>query len=480
MIMAPLFFGYDSGILLGHQSSSSSSVPCSHPKFKICKSVASTVAHRQVVRLKGTSQVREGESVCGEIQDFVPPDMNQFITHQHKDKHLLEIIERLSLPNTSTCSLNQNFVLKDGLLKRVQGSKKLPVVPETLRHEVITHYHSSPTCPHFGIRKTVGKIQEKFWWKNMRRDVMDFIKRCRQCQLSKPVYEKPQGFMLSTSSQRPWEVLAMDLLGPFPESEDGNIYILVVTDHFSKYSLIYLLKRATGRVLASLLRQIYCMFGAPKMLVSDNGPQMISSHVSKICCMWGVRRIFTVPYHPQSNWVERVNRNLVSMLCCFVGRNHSSWDKYVYEFMYALNSFKHDATGFSPAELFFGRTLGGPGEWMVLEDTVDKGDGWTSFVGGGGLDSRFAQARANMVKQNKRNKLLYDCKRAGVGLSVGDQVMLRSHPLSNLRRNFSAKLAPKWRGPYVIRESLSPVNFCIEGEHGEFRVAHVDQLKLIK
>ena len=215
--------------------------------------------------------------------------------------------------------------------------------------------------------------------------------------------------------------------------------------------------------------------------MSDNGPQMVSSHVAKICILWGVRKIFTVPYHPQSNWVERVNRNLVSMLCCFVGGDHTDWDKYIFEFMFALNSFKHDATGFSPAELFLKRKLESPGEWMDWDGDGDFGmrDGWSSFLGGGGV-SMFAQARSNMRRQNSVNKTRYDKRRAEVRLKVGDRVMLRSHPLSNLRKNFSAKLAPKWRGPYSVKESLSPVNVRICDDRGDVRIAHVEQLKLVE
>ena len=62
---------------------------------------------------------------------------------------------------------------------------------------------------------------------------------------------------------------------------------------------------------------------------------------------------------------------------------------------------------------------------------------------------------------------------------VGDTVLLKAHPISKLKKNFSAKLAPKWRGPYTLQERLSPVNFGIQGEGREVRIAHVDQIKLI-
>ena len=66
-------------------------------------------------------------------------------------------------------------------------------------------------------------------------------------------------------------------------------------------------------------------------------------------------------------------------------------------------------------------------------------------------------------------------------MGVGSKVLLKSHPLSNLNKKFSAKLAPRWRGPYIVAAQLSPVTFSIKDEDaGETRIAHVDQLKEIE
>ena len=90
----------------------------------------------------------------------------------------------------------------------------------------------------------------------------------------------------------------------------------------------------------------------------------------------------------------------------------------------------------------------------------------------------YEKARETMVKINKRNKRAYDRKRLSVNIKTGDKVLLKRHPLSTLRRKFSAKLAPKWRGPYDVIEQVSPVTFVIQAG-ADKRVAHVEQLKVI-
>ncbi|PIK45756.1 Retrovirus-related Pol polyprotein from transposon [Apostichopus japonicus] len=295
------------------------------------------------------------------------------------------------------------YVMAEGLVKYVDNnshSNKV-VVPGELVVEVIAHHHCTPTSPHLGMRKTISKICQKFWWKNLKSDVETFVKKCRQCHLSKPMYCKPSGYMESTTSRYPWDVMAMDLLGPFPESNAGNLYILVITDHFSRFSFLMTLKRSTGKVLRAVLQQLFCTWGACNKLVSDNGPQMVSKYVTELCILWGVKRIFTTPYHPQANWVERVNRNIVSMFCCFVKADvHTDWDVHVPEFMFALSSFVHDATGFFPAELFLHRRIVGPGEWVDGDRMGPIGN--SSFRG------MLKSANDNMQRQARRNKLQYN------------------------------------------------------------------------
>ena len=149
--------------------------------------------------------------------------------------------------------------------------------------------------------------------------------------------------------------------------------------------------------------------------------------------------------------------------------DHTDWGRYLNEFMFALNSFKHDATGYSPAEIFLNRKILSPGEWVVDASTAVENP-----------VSMFETAKRKMARQAICNKAYYDGSRSQVKFKKGDKVLLKSHPLSNLARKFSAKLAPKWRGPYHVISRQSPVNFIIGDSFGsECHIAHVDQSELM-
>ena len=70
----------------------------------------------------------------------------------------------------------------------------------------------------------------------------------------------------------------MDLTGPFPESPEGNRYILVGGDYFTKWIEAYALpdQEATN-VAKKLVDEFFCPFSVPEQLHSDQGKQFESN-----------------------------------------------------------------------------------------------------------------------------------------------------------------------------------------------------------
>ena len=150
-------------------------------------------------------------------------------------------------------------------------------------------------------------------------------------------------------------------MGPLPKSYGENEHLLVIVDNYSKWTEVFPLKRATGsEVAAVLVRQIFCRFGAPRKLLSDNGTQFTGKDVAAVCENWGAQQIFTTPYHPQTNWVEQQNKVLKSMIRAFVNNDHKTWDIHISEFAFAINTARHETTGLTPGQMMFKRGLRTP------------------------------------------------------------------------------------------------------------------------
>ncbi|GFW09976.1 gag-Pol polyprotein [Trichonephila clavipes] len=97
--------------------------------------------------------------------------------------------------------------------------------------------------------------------------------------------------------------------------------------------------------------------GIPRRIISDNGTQFVSAVLQQICFTLNIIQNFIPVYSPQSNPVERKNRDLKPRLAILVGDDHSSWYSKLPVIRFAMNTTVCDTTGHTPAYLLFGREL---------------------------------------------------------------------------------------------------------------------------
>ena len=92
--------------------------------------------------------------------------------------------------------------------------------------------------------------------------------------------------------------------------------ILVFQDHFMKHALAYVTPDQTAKTIAKFLYQGYIsIFGAPAKLLSDRGANFMSSAIDEICKILGMKKLQTMPYHPQTNGlVERSHQTIMQMV----------------------------------------------------------------------------------------------------------------------------------------------------------------------
>ncbi|GFV62188.1 transposable element Tc1 transposase [Trichonephila clavipes] len=152
----------------------------------------------------------------------------------------------------------------------------------------------------------------------------------------------------------------------------------------------------------------------------------------------------TVTYRPQANLTERVNRNLVQMIACFVEEIHENWDRFLHEFAFALRTSVNETTNKTPAELFLGRKIITPFSKLI---NVVKG---AEYVGRN-IEKLFDEARQNMRKQHKHWEKYYNRKRREVNIKVNDLVLVQTF-ISATGRRVVGKFMPKFEGPYRVLE----------------------------
>ena len=174
------------------------------------------------------------------------------------------------------------------------------VVPDVLRDEVLSDLHEGAVGGHFGIDKTLARLKERFYWPGHFKDVRDWCANCSTCATRKNPSPKSRAPLKNIVTGYPLQMVAMDIVGPFPESLAGNTYVLVVADYFTRWTEAYPIPNQEATVVArKLVDEFFCRFSPPEQLHSDQGRNFESEVISEVCKLLGVVKSRTTPYHPQ-------------------------------------------------------------------------------------------------------------------------------------------------------------------------------------
>lgn len=109
------------------------------------------------------------------------------------------------------------------------------VIPKRQVKNVLLEIHNAPTGGHLGVTKVLEKVRERFYWVGQRRDVEDWCRECELCASRKSPQQHRHAPMQTDMAGTLMQRVAMDIMGPFPETPRHNRYILVIGDYFTKW-----------------------------------------------------------------------------------------------------------------------------------------------------------------------------------------------------------------------------------------------------
>ena len=130
--------------------------------------------------------------------------------------------------------------------------------------KVLQEVHNGVSGGHFGVNKTLNKVRERFYWISSRQDVEAWCRKCKACAATKGPPTRSRGQLKQYNVGAPFERIAIDIAGPFPVTKDGNKYILVAMDYFSKWPEAYAIPNQEAVTVAQVLvDNLICRFGVP-------------------------------------------------------------------------------------------------------------------------------------------------------------------------------------------------------------------------
>lgn len=268
-----------------------------------------------------------------------------------------------------------------------------------------------------------------------------------------------------------FEKISMDIMGPLPTSRNGYTHILTIQDLLTKFSLAIPLRQTTSVAVAdAFVNELICVFGAPRVVLTDQGSNFISSLLKNVARRFKIKQVKTTAYRPQSNGsVERSHQVLWEYLKQFSKKDN--WDEYLRLATFSSNTSIHEGTRYTPYELVFGKIAETPsGDPSV---TIDSNVTYSNYLTTLFNKLRDTQeiARTNLRSAKLRSKRYYDKKTRPREFKEGDFVYL-------LREPVKTKLDGQYSGPYRIIQVLPNHNVKLEISRGRHRVVHSDKIKL--
>ena len=377
-----------------------------------------------------------------------------WLRRKKDDNHTLDQYLRYHVPDAEHriyAACQKDFVLRRNLLylrvmpKRSNEDVLVFVVPGLKRQVVIDGCHHY--LGHQGRDRTLSLLKERFWWPGMAQRMMMSVRNCPKCCIFEAKPQIPP--MEPVLCTEPLDLVHIDYVsmemtvGVKETTVVKNV--LVVEDHFTRFTQTYVTNNHTARTTARILyNEFFSVIGFPRRLMSDQAPEFTGQVISELCDLLSITKIRTSPYHLQTNGaVERVHQTLRRMIAKMDPEKRAKWPSHLGPILITCNTTRSLITGYSPYFLMFGHRPRLPVDLLFPTVRRDENSRTTDeYVMSlyNKLKSALASARDAALLEAQRQKRLYDRKARAVELHPGDKVLVKLDAFRGQQR----KLKNRW------------------------------------
>lgn len=282
----------------------------------------------------------------------------------------------------------------------------------------------------------------------MDRQVEGAIQNCSVCQSAdKKAKTTVAPLQPVPLPDRPWQKLAIDIVGPIEKAPQECRYAITLVDYFSKWPEVKFSREVTTRSVTNFLLQVFSREGYPDEVVADNGSQFSSREVARFFKEREIRLTHSSVYYPQANGqVERFNRvfkNFIQLALL----EHRTLQEAVTDYLGVYRCTPHATTGVAPALLLHGRLprtrldiVGHPSP-SFFTDPIEE----------------LRQLRYRVRQKQAYSKIYTDRRRAAknTDIGVGDRVRVRK-PTVGFKGDLS------FSHPRRVMEQKGPSTFSLD------------------
>ena len=150
------------------------------------------------------------------------PSKKIFQCLNQKSKMLMQQFGKLSLDNS--------------VLVRQTAKRKQIVLPAEFHEMIYKELHEK--MAHLCSEKTIELAQQRFYWPYMSKDIYYYIKKRCLCVTKRKPNVPERAALIPIESSSPFEMVSIDFL----HLDKANEYVLMVCDHFTRFTQAYATK----------------------------------------------------------------------------------------------------------------------------------------------------------------------------------------------------------------------------------------------
>lgn len=362
-------------------------------------------------------------------------------------------LKRIINAKNEYVKLNENIVFVKG---KTENNWRV-VIPGQIANRLTQETHE--IMGHPGRYKTYHALKGICIFKNMHKIAALIVRNCDSCQRSKPINYQSSGPTKSHKPKAPFETVSIDLMGPLPTGRGGTHYILAILDTFSKFIRLYALKRASAKAIINRLEFDYIpKTGKPQSILTDNGTQFTGKLWKTKLHELNIIIKHSTKYHPQSNPVERYNREIGRLLRTYCFDQHTKWPNYLEKIEEWMNKVRSEVTEMTPWEIIKGEIPKQPLEEIInfpeRENKDKKKEEIVQMVA-----SRIKK-KAEKLESKQKNK-------KNVKYEIGQHVLIKNHDLSNAQNKEIKKLFHIFNGPVIVTRIVSQNTLAVRNIDSE-------------
>ena len=366
---------------------------------------------------------------------------------------------------------DSEFIISDGLLYSIRRPCRSSLahlrlmLPRKFRKQVIARCHDD--IAHLGVAKTLCQVRADYVWPGMRKDIDEFIKMCATCEVHKKV-QYPQPMHIMPDASYPFQIIGIDLVGPFVPSAKSNAkYLLTVIDHCTGFVEAIPIRNPTAaEVMDGLMTHVISRYSIPEIVISDNGTCFTAHEIQDWMKQLGIEHRRSTSYHPQTNGkIERFHRTLKSLLAKLINNDHRAWESVLPSVLMAYRIAISEVTGYSPHYLLFGKRPRAPLTKLLADNCPTFGNRLDN------LRVALRVARENTAIVRARNKARLDKKAKENRVEVGDHVTITANP--------SVSLGTKRDPLFIITKVRGSVCWCQHQQTGKVKVVNLEKVRVV-